>query len=37
MDVRKSFLAVALAGSFAAPLGVQAAVNIDVDIAPPPP
>jgi hypothetical protein len=35
MDVRRSLLAVALAGSFAAPLGVQAAVNIDVDNAPP--
>ena len=36
MDVRKSLLVVALAGSFAVPLGVQAAnVNIDVDVAPP--
>jgi hypothetical protein len=35
MNVRKSLLAVALAGSFAVPLLAQAAVNIDVDIAPP--
>src|SRR2546423_12792323 len=36
MNVRRSLLAIALAGSFAVPLGVQAAnVNIDVDIAPP--
>src|SRR3984893_15678866 len=36
MNVHKSLLAIALAGSFAVPFGVQAAnVDIDVDIAPP--
>jgi hypothetical protein len=37
MNVRKSILAVALAGSFAVPFAARAAsVNIDVDVAPPP-
>jgi hypothetical protein len=36
MNVRRTLLAVALAGSFAAPLAVHAAgVNVDIDIAPP--
>ncbi len=38
MNVRKALLAVALAGSFAAPLAAHAAsINFDVDIAPPAP
>jgi hypothetical protein len=36
MNFRKTALAVALAGSFAAPLAVHAGgINIDVDVAPP--
>ena len=38
MNIRKSLLAVALAGSFAVPLSVQAAsATLEVDIAPPAP
>ena len=38
MNVRKALLAIALAGSFAAPLAVSAAsINFDVDVAPPAP
>jgi WXXGXW repeat (2 copies) len=38
MNIRRTALALALAGSFAAPLAVHAAnVNLDIDIAPPAP
>jgi hypothetical protein len=38
MIVRKTLLAIALAGSFVVPFAVHAAgVSVDVDIAPPPP
>jgi hypothetical protein len=38
MNVRKTLLAIALAGSFAAPLAVYSAgINFNVDVAPPAP